>query len=104
MVSPLLPTQVQVPSDEHLTTQEVTHEPREIIHEPRETVNCENCGIDSISNVEIQDRYELPLRSTRGVPPKRYPEFEAQQSRYFVQKVSEENVSQKTIFYIFIMH
>uniref|UniRef100_A0A803LBV3 Uncharacterized protein n=1 Tax=Chenopodium quinoa TaxID=63459 RepID=A0A803LBV3_CHEQI len=35
-------------------------------------------------------RYELPPRSTRGVPPKRYdPEFESQRSKYPVNKPGE---------------
>ena len=34
-----------------------------------------------------QGRYELPPRSTRGVPPKRYDlDFESQRSKYLVNK------------------
>ena len=39
-------------------------------------------------------RYELPPRSTRGIPPKRYdPEFESQRSKYPVNKAREGNLS-----------
>uniref|UniRef100_A0A803MT07 Uncharacterized protein n=1 Tax=Chenopodium quinoa TaxID=63459 RepID=A0A803MT07_CHEQI len=45
--------------------------------------------------------YKLPPRSTRGVPPKRYdPEFKARRSKYPVQQVSDENVSETTIAFM----
>ena len=54
--------------------------------------------LNDIPNVDLTNRYELPPRSTRGIPSKRYdPDFEAQKSRYPVQKVSEENMSQTAI-------
>ena len=38
---------------------------------------------NDIPSVEEPCRYELPPRSTRGIPPRRYnPKFEAQRSRY----------------------
>ena len=43
----------------------------------------------------MPNRYELPPRSTRGVPLKRYdPEFEAQRSRYPNHKGSNEALYQ----------
>ena len=43
-----------------------------------------------------QGRYELPPRSTRGVPPKTYDlEFESQRSKYPVNKPGEGNLSLK---------
>ena len=70
----------QIPSDEHSKTQQVILVSHELIPEPHEIVDCE---IEPISNIEIPDMYELPSRSTRGVPTKRYgSEFEAQRSRY----------------------
>ena len=51
-----------------ITEQEVTPEPK-----------CDD--INDISTVETPCRYELPLRSTRGIPLRRYdPEYEAQRS------------------------
>ena len=45
-------------------------------------------------DADIQNRFELPPKSTRGIPPKRYiPEFEAQRSRYPTSKESNENLS-----------
>ena len=43
----------------------------------------------------VPRRYEFPPRSTRGVPPKRYdPEFESQRSRYPINQVNQEQLSQ----------
>jgi hypothetical protein len=57
---------------------------------------------DNMDNVVPSDdgprRYELPKRSTRGVPPRRYdPEFESQRSRYPVEQMNQERMSQTAI-------
>uniref|UniRef100_A0A803L5P2 Uncharacterized protein n=1 Tax=Chenopodium quinoa TaxID=63459 RepID=A0A803L5P2_CHEQI len=52
------------------------------------------------SNEEQTGKYSFPSRSTRGIPPRRYdPEFEAQRSKYPVNKISEGNLSQITKAY-----
>lgn len=63
-------------------------------------VNSENSGTDTIIETNIfpsdsvPNRYQLPPRSTRGVPPRRYdPEYEAQRSKYPVERISNENLS-----------
>ena len=54
--------------------------------------------LNDVPNVEISNRYELPPRSTRGLPPRRYePEFEAQRSRYRVNKENNQALSQTTV-------
>ena len=84
IVSPL--QFIPVPSDEHPTEQEVTPEP---------IIDTSN---DDAPSVDIPSRYELPPRSTRGVPPKRYdPEFESQHSRYPTNRGNDGNLSQTTI-------
>uniref|UniRef100_A0A803KTW4 GAG-pre-integrase domain-containing protein n=1 Tax=Chenopodium quinoa TaxID=63459 RepID=A0A803KTW4_CHEQI len=46
---------------------------------------------------ENSEKYVLPPRSTRGVPPKRYDlDFEAQRSKYPVSRPSEGNLSRAT--------
>ena len=54
-------------------------------------------GVDvtnSIPSDDIPNRYELPLRSIRGIRSKRYdPEFEAQWSRYQINKSNDEALS-----------
>ena len=53
-----------------ITEQKVTPEPE-----------CDDTN--DISTVETPCRYELPPKSTRGIPPKRYDlEYEAQRSRH----------------------
>ena len=53
---------------------------------------------NDMPNVEIQNKYELPPRSTRGIQSKRYdPEFEAQRSRYPVSRESNKTLSQTTM-------
>lgn len=50
--------------------------------------------LNNIPNVEISSKYELPARSTRGVPPKRYdPEYELQRSWYPINQSSDESLS-----------
>ena len=42
--------------------------------------------------------YQLPSRSTRGIPPRRYdPEYEAQRSRYPISKINEGNLSKRAV-------
>uniref|UniRef100_A0A803KYP7 Uncharacterized protein n=1 Tax=Chenopodium quinoa TaxID=63459 RepID=A0A803KYP7_CHEQI len=54
--------------------------------------------INPVSNESEQNRYELPPRSTRGVPPRRYdPEYEDQRSRYLIERISTENLSSTAI-------
>uniref|UniRef100_A0A803LQS3 Reverse transcriptase Ty1/copia-type domain-containing protein n=1 Tax=Chenopodium quinoa TaxID=63459 RepID=A0A803LQS3_CHEQI len=54
--------------------------------------------INPVSNESEQNRYELPPRSTRGVPPRRYdPEYEDQRSRYPIERISTENLSSTAI-------
>ena len=49
---------------------------------------------------DTPDRYELPPRSTRGIPPKLYdPEYEAQRSRYPISRDSDKNLSQTAMAY-----
>ena len=49
-------------------------------------------------SVTVLRKYELPPRSTRGVPPRRYdPEFESQKSRYPISRRDNEQVSQTAI-------
>ena len=63
-------------------------------------VNSESCTVptDSVSSDNCQNRYELPHRSTRGVPPKRYdPEYEDQRSRYPIERISNENLSNTAV-------
>ena len=58
------------------------------------TKNVEN----DMPNVEIPNRYELPPRSTRGIPPRIYdPEFEAQRSRYPVNRENNKALSQTAV-------
>lgn len=45
-----------------------------------------------------QARYQLPLRATRGIPPKRYdPEYEVQRSKYPITRQIHENMSETTL-------
>ena len=77
-----------VPSDEHPCSPEVFSEP---VH------TVDNKPVD-LALVSMPNRYELPLGSTRGVPPKRYdPEFEAQRSSYPISRESNEALSQSAL-------
>ena len=77
-----------VPPVEHLELQEVNSDDLSVI---------EN-SCDNIVNIDVSNRYELPPRSTRGIPPKRYdPEFEAQRSKYPINKEGIENLSQSAM-------
>ena len=57
-----------------------------------------NDVLNDMPNVEIPNRYELPPRSTRGIPPRIYdPEFEAQRSRYPVNRENNKALSQTAV-------
>ncbi|XP_076894743.1 uncharacterized protein LOC143547130 [Bidens hawaiensis] len=63
-------------------------------HEHVETPDLPNHVAEEESSQVEQARYVLPLRSNRGVPPKRYsPEKEAQSSRYPMANVAAGNLS-----------
>ena len=48
--------------------------------------------------IPMSNRYELPPRKTRGVPPKRYdPEYEAKRSRYPADKNNVEYLAQMAL-------
>ena len=54
--------------------------------------------INPVSSESEQNRYELPPRSMRGVPPRRYdPEYEDQRSKYPIERISTENLSSTAI-------
>ena len=62
--------------------QEVVCETQEVLTEPDPQTNDDISGV-----VNSPCRYELPPRSKRGVPPRRYdPEFESQRSRYPINR------------------
>uniref|UniRef100_A0A803L1R9 Gag protein n=1 Tax=Chenopodium quinoa TaxID=63459 RepID=A0A803L1R9_CHEQI len=64
------------------------------IHEPC-TVPTDSVSIPSDNCL---NRYELPPRSTRDVPPKRYDlEYEDQRSRYPIERISNENFSNTAV-------
>jgi len=47
-------------------------------------------------NEENTRKYQLPPRSTRGIPPRRYDlEFESQRSRYPLSRVNEGNLTKR---------
>lgn len=76
------------PVPEHLAENEVT---------PESPTNDTNNNMPS-EDANIPKRYELPPRSTRGVPPKRYdPEFESQRSRYPIEPTDRESLSHSTV-------
>ena len=90
-----------VPSNEHPTEQEVTPEPFTHVpsneHPTEQEVTPEpliDISNDDVPSVDIPNRYELPPRSTRGVPPKRYdPEFESQSFWYPINRGNDGNLS-----------
>ena len=88
IVSPL---QVLVTLVEHPNTNKEVVVPKEVIYELVVIMDNPNSAVDAT----ISNRYKLPPRSTRGVPPRRYdPDFEAQHSRYPVNKESDIVLSQ----------
>ena len=73
-----------------------------------DTGNSDNGSVDTLTEEVATDTietrghdasYMLPPRSTRGVPPRRYnPEYEAQRSRYPIEKSSGSgNLSQSAL-------
>lgn len=86
-------------STEHptISTEEVSLELEQTNHDVSAESDS-NSDITNVINSGEHERYQLPPRSTRGVPPKRYdPEFEAQRSKYPIQSICEGNLSQTTI-------
>uniref|UniRef100_A0A803NB30 Reverse transcriptase Ty1/copia-type domain-containing protein n=1 Tax=Chenopodium quinoa TaxID=63459 RepID=A0A803NB30_CHEQI len=78
------------PSDDIPSSEEVPSESSPVSYNIPE--------INPVSNESEQNRYELPPRSTRGVPPRRYdPEYEDQRSRYPIERISTENLSSTDI-------
>ena len=72
--------------------QEVACEPQEVLTEPEPQTNDDISGI-----VNSPCRYQLPLRSKRGIPPRRYdPEFESQRSRYPINREAS-NLAQTAV-------
>ena len=91
IVSPLLTTPVL----KHPIQQQEVIPQEEVILKPQEN---SDTNLDHVASVDVPNRYELPLRNTRGIPPSRYdPEFEAQRSRYLVSKESDENLSHTAV-------
>ena len=83
IVSPL---QIPVTLVEHPNPNEEVVVPEEVISEAVVIMDNSNSAMDVTSS----ERYKLPPRSTRGVPPRRYdPDLEAQRSRYPVNKESD---------------
>ena len=75
--------------------QKVISEPQEVLceHEP-----LNNACNDVSSIVEGPCRYELPPRSTRGIPLRRYdPDFESQRSRYPINRDDMGNLAQTAV-------
>ena len=78
----LLSPQASPTLSEASNDQEVVCEPQEVLTEPKPQTNDDISGI-----VNSPCRYELPPRSKRGVPPRKYdPEFESQRSRYPINR------------------
>ena len=81
--------------------------PQEIIPESHDNAND---AANPISSDYIPNRYELPPRSTREVPPKRCdPKFKAPMSRYLVSRENNKALSQivvvfNTSLYFNIVH
>lgn len=86
-------------SDEHPSEPELTPEPVLFVDDIPSTVSTDEILSDDVRltddvlsdmpNVEISNRYELPLRSTRGILPRKYDiETKPQRSRYPVNRVN----------------
>ena len=93
IVFPLLTTQVLenpiLQKEVILEPQEEVRPQKEVIPKPQETSD-----LDHVASVDVPNRYELHLRITTGIPPRRYDlEFEAQRSRYQVSNESNKNLS-----------
>ena len=47
---------------------------------------------------ELSNRYVLPPRSRRGIPPKRYdPDYESKRSRYPIYRSKDESLAETTL-------
>ena len=87
----LSPLQTDLQIDSAVQPTEHPEELQEVNSNVPEIV--ESISDNNIADVELPHRYELPPRSTRGIPPNRYdPEFEAQRSRYPL-KENNDNLS-----------
>ena len=85
------PSPQTTPVPEHPTEQEVTPS------SPSPFIDISTNDIVP-SSVVVPRKYELPLQSTRGMPPKRYdPEFKSQRSRYSICRQDDEQLSQTTV-------
>ena len=83
IVSPLLTTPVL--TNEHPVPKEVIFKPQPVIDN----------NIDPVAIVDEPSRFELPPKSTRGIPSRRYaPEFVIQRSRYPVTRENNKVLSQ----------
>ena len=68
------------------------HSEQEVVPEPLIDIT------NDVPSVGSPRRYELPLRSMKGIPTRRYdPEFEAQRSRYPINQCNVENLSQTAV-------
>uniref|UniRef100_A0A803L9R4 GAG-pre-integrase domain-containing protein n=1 Tax=Chenopodium quinoa TaxID=63459 RepID=A0A803L9R4_CHEQI len=88
-------TSVSAPSLQ--STPMATTEHPESISVEVNSENHESCIVPtdfvSVPSENCLNRYELPPRSMRGVPPKRYdPEYEDQRSKYPIEKINNENL------------
>uniref|UniRef100_A0A803LV14 Integrase catalytic domain-containing protein n=1 Tax=Chenopodium quinoa TaxID=63459 RepID=A0A803LV14_CHEQI len=97
--------EVTVPSSPLQSTPDSpTEHPTEdvVISSEVNTENSDLCDLPITDPVvpseNCPNRYELPPRRTRGVPPKRYdPEYEDSRSRYPIGKISNENLASNAI-------
>ena len=77
------------PQTTHILSKASREQPEQALI-PKPLINIFN----DVPSVESPCRYELPPRSTRGIPPRRYdPEFEAQRSRYPSNQGNVDNLS-----------
>uniref|UniRef100_A0A803LEC5 Uncharacterized protein n=1 Tax=Chenopodium quinoa TaxID=63459 RepID=A0A803LEC5_CHEQI len=97
------PPSTSIPSNEHPSLTPVLSDEHSPDNSPVEVTskNSETDNVPETNNFSSDvalDRYQLPPRSTRGIPPRRYdPKYESQQSRYPVEKISNENLSSMAI-------
>lgn len=69
---------------------------QEVIIDPDPSIP--NDDIVVASTGDVTRKYELPPRSTRVVPPRRYdPEFESQRSHYPIGKGNDERLFQTVV-------
>ena len=90
--------QTTTPVPEHPAEQEVT---------PSPTAPSIDISTDHIvpSSVVVRRKYNLPPRSTRGMPPKRYdPEYESQRSRHPIGRPGDKQLSQTAVAFNASLH